>query len=242
MNRKSDDDKYMIVSTVVFYILLAVIVIVLVIFDSVGARAVEEPESAYYVCAIENEAEFDEAFGPPSIVLAKPRVEVENRCAVTIPREMKENGVRALIQVKSENEYYDVPLDKSLQDHIFELCEEYEVDPAIVMSVIRKESMYKSDAIGDSGNSFGLMQIQKRYHEARMERLDCDDLLDPYQNVEVGIDLLAELIDMDRGIEWALMCYNGGYAYANERRELGIVSAYAETVLNTSKSLEKVSR
>ena len=135
--------------------------------------------------------------------------------------------------------YFDVPLEEALQDHIFALCEEYEIDPAIVMAMIRKESTFDSGAIGDNGKSFGLMQIQKRFHLERMEKLGCTDLLDPYQNVMVGIDCLAELISLDRGLEWALMCYNGGYSYANEKAANGELSYYAQYVLDTSKQLER---
>lgn len=79
------------------------------------------------------------------------------------------------------------------------------------------ESSYQADAIGDGGDSLGLMQIQERWHKERMERLDVDNLLNPYQNVTVGIDLLAELLDEYNGnVEMALMAYNAGRSGAEE--------------------------
>lgn len=128
-------------------------------------------------------------------------------------------------------EYFDVPLDESLQDHIFAECEKYEVDPAVVIAMIERESRFNADVVGDSGRSFGLMQIQKRWHSGRMEKLGCDDLLDPYQNVTVGINFLAELIDYGKGVEWALMAYNGGPGYANKLSGKSIVSDYAAGVM-----------
>lgn len=136
--------------------------------------------------------------------------------------------------------YFDVPLDRDLQDHIFKLCEEADIDPAIVIAMIEKESGYTADILGDNGNSYGLMQIQPRWHYDRMERLECYDLLDPYQNVTVGIDFLAELKRSDKSIEWVLMAYNGGPAYANRKISNGEISDYARLVLECSENLNRI--
>ncbi len=105
---------------------------------------------------------------------------------------------------------YDVPLSDDLQVHIANLCEEHHIEPEIVIGLIEKESTFNADAVGDSGNSLGLMQIQPKWHKERMERLGCDNLLDPFQNVTVGVDILAELVDGYGDTERALMVYNAG--------------------------------
>lgn len=138
-----------------------------------------------------------------------------------------------------EFDYYDIPLDEDLQDHIFLECEFYDVDPALIISVIKKESEFRDWVIGDNGRSYGLMQIQERWHEERMDRLEVTDLLNPYQNVTVGIDYFAELLDKEKGVEWALMAYNGGISYANKLRAKGIVSNYVKTVLGYSEELRR---
>lgn len=126
-----------------------------------------------------------------------------------------------------------VPLDAALQDHIFTMCDERQIDPALVFAVIWRESTYQAGKTGDNGAAAGLMQVQKRWHADRMERLGCDDLTDPLQNVTVGIDFLDELLDMEKGTEWALMCYNGGFSLANQRKNIG----YAEDVLQEAARL-----
>lgn len=133
--------------------------------------------------------------------------------------------------------YYDVPLEIDLQEHIFALCEIYEIDPAVVISVIARESSFRPRVMGDGGESYGLMQIKKKWHIERMEKLGVTDLLDPYQNVAVGIDLLAELLNYGDSLEWALMCYNGGYAYADKRIKSGRISDYAKGVISMSEEL-----
>jgi hypothetical protein len=137
--------------------------------------------------------------------------------------------------------YFDVPLSEELQNHIFELCEAAGLEPELVIAVIHKESNFKSDAIGDSGRSFGLMQIQPRWYSQRMKELGCDDLLDPFDNVTVGIDILGGLVESGESegkpIEWVLMAYNGGASYADNLMAEGRVSEYATTVLSVSEDI-----
>ena len=155
--------------------------------------------------------------------------------------DISENVEEPVVEpTKEPVKYYDVPLSEQLQDHIFALCEYYRINPAIVIAIIEKESNYRDWVMGDSGRSYGLMQVQKRWHEARMKKLGVTDLLDPYQNVAVGIDILAELLHRNNDIEWALMAYNGGASYANNLASQGIVSKYANRVLEISRGLEMV--
>ena len=127
--------------------------------------------------------------------------------------------------------YFDVPLSTELQDHIFALCEEHNIAPGIIIAMIESESNYKADAIGDSGNSVGLMQIQSRWNQERMDRLGCHNLLDPFQNVTVGIDLVAERKAQNADLMWVLMSFNGGIQYADEMFWNGKISDYAEKVV-----------
>lgn len=143
------------------------------------------------------------------------------------------------IEEEPEVFYFNVPLERELQDHIFALCDERGIDPAIIITMIYLESRFTPDAVGDSGNSLGLMQIQPRWHQARMEALGCTDLLDPYQNVAVGIDLLGDLMDSSGSIEWASMAYNGGAAYANRYAERGEISDYVRMVIGNVDKLYK---
>ena len=126
---------------------------------------------------------------------------------------------------------YDVPLACEIQHYIGSLCEDYGVDSALVMAIIKVESNYRIDVIGDSGNSYGLMQIQAKWHGKRMERLGVTDLLNPYENVTVGVDYIAEKLHEGLGVEWALMAYNGGNDYANRKVANGEVTDYALKVM-----------
>lgn len=139
--------------------------------------------------------------------------------------------------------YFDVPLEEELQDYIFDICEEYGIDPELIVSMIFHESNFDSAVIGenDSGYSYGLMQIMPRWNYERMERLGCLDLLNPYQNVLVGVDLVAEYVQKGYGIEWALMAYNGGPSYANRKAAEGVVSGYATRIMDYANGLCRAS-
>ena len=138
-------------------------------------------------------------------------------------REIEEHRVETWVK-------YPVPLGDELQRFIIGKCAEYDVSPAVVMAVIGTESNYNVTAIGDHGNSFGLMQIYQSVHRDRMERLEVTNLLNPYQNVTVGIDFLSELMDRGNGIEWALSFYrgNGGAECEYSRKVLRLAECLME--------------
>ena len=128
--------------------------------------------------------------------------------------------------------YYDsIPLDKELQNYIIKQAHANGIQPQIVMAMIERESDYNIACMGDGGESYGLMQIQPKWHSERMEKLGCTDLLDPYQNVTVGIDYLCELLSRYEGdVAKALVGYNQG-------QYKGTVTAYAKGVLARAEAL-----
>lgn len=145
-------------------------------------------------------------------------------------------AIKSVVQAEPEKEpadvlsYWDsIPLDMELQNYIVETSRKHGIEPQIVMAMIERESTYSADRIGDNGNSYGLMQIQPRWHYERMQKLGCTDLLDPFQNVTVGIDYLAELLNRYGSIDKALVAYNQG-SYK------GTVTTYAKAVMETAQS------
>lgn len=128
--------------------------------------------------------------------------------------------------------YFDVPLSHDVQNHIFTECEKYNISPAIIVAMIERESDFDTYNLGDDGRAAGLMQIQAKWHLKRMIQLDCTDLFDPYQNITVGIDYLAELLNRHDGdIAKALVAYNQG-SYK------GTITNYAKSILNNAEELK----
>ena len=167
---------------------------------------------------------------------AEPEVSSAEVSSASVPEVSITVEVGSVILAR---EYYDIPLSEELQEYIFTECEERGIKPEIVFGMIERESQFREEAIGDNGNSFGLMQIQPYWHSGRMERLGVTDLLDPFQNVAVGIDYLAELVLKYDNIEMALTAYNAGCtgAYNNYFSKGIYCSEYSRSVIENAENL-----
>lgn len=89
------------------------------------------------------------------------------------------------------------------------------IDPAIIKAMIQIESGGDPEAVGDDGESIGLMQIQPRYHAQRLK--EGESLLDPEVNVRVGCEILSEIMDEYGTLDEALTVYNAGYDTGDRR-------------------------
>ena len=137
--------------------------------------------------------------------------------------------------------YTNIPLSARFQRYIDGKCKSYGISTNVVMGCIRTESNFQTQIMGDNGKAYGLMQVQKQWHKARMKKVGATNLLDPYDNVAVGIDYLAELYKIYNG-NWhkALMAYNGGHAYCKRRLRMGLVnSPYSRRVMNYAEDFKK---
>lgn len=118
--------------------------------------------------------------------------------------------------------FYDVPFDMDTQKEIIEICSEYDISYELILGMISVESTFKSNNIGDGGDSFGLMQIQPKWWYEIMEREGVTDLLNPFQNIRCGCAIVRELKNT-YGTEYrALQAYNTGNPDSN--------NGYAEKV------------
>ena len=134
--------------------------------------------------------------------------------------------------------FYNVPLSEELQLHIFAECEKYNIAPTIVLALIEKESDFDPNETSNKGAK-GLMQVVPKWHRARMERLGCLDLNDPFQNITVGIDYLAELKAKNDDLYWVLMSYNMGEYKATQRFNAGNYSTYAISIVERASELQR---
>ena len=132
----------------------------------------------------------------------------------------------------------DIPLSQELQIWLIDYCKDIHINPYMIMAMCERESQYNANAVGDSGRSIGIMQIQPKWHEWRMDKLGCTDLLDARQNMMVGIDILMDLYSKCNDTAWVLMAYNGGEAYANRNYNAGNISEYAIYIMTRTEEME----
>lgn len=144
--------------------------------------------------------------------------------------------------------YYNIPdeyveaggcFPEVVQVFTYCLCEQNGVSYPMVLALIERESKYKYDAVGDDGCSKGYMQVYQKYHQDRMDRLGCDDLLNPYQNIRVGIDFLAELTEKYEDERLVLMYYNRG---GRNKYGTGALDLWDKGIFETDYSREILER
>lgn len=134
-----------------------------------------------------------------------------------------------------------LPVQAMEEEQVRELAEEigteYAICPELLQVLAFHESSYKEDA--ENGGCIGLMQIDPKWHEKRMEELGITDLYDPEQNMWCAADYLAELAGKYEDIGMAFMVYTGDSG-AWEYCETGEgLSEYVEELLRESEQLER---
>ena len=123
------------------------------------------------------------------------------------------------------------------QEYIEQLCEDKDISPELVEALIERESTWNSEAV--NGNCIGLMQVDKNIYK---DLIGSRNLTDPYDNIQIGIEILEDLIHKYGEAAPALMFYNAGYsescgivAYHD-----GTISNYADWILNRAEELERL--
>lgn len=108
-------------------------------------------------------------------------------------------------------EGYDfIPLDKELQKRTKAICDHYEIAYDLVISVMKTESEFTIDAIGDNGSSIGLMQIQPQWWQGLADAAELN-INEPDDNIELGIIILTDALNANMGdLIKALKQYNSG--------------------------------
>lgn len=96
--------------------------------------------------------------------------------------------------------------NKELDDLIQNAARKHQVDPRLVLEVIRQESGFRLRAVSHKGAS-GYMQLMP----ATAARFGVTRIFDPAQNIDGGTRYLRFLLDLFKGnVELALAGYNAG--------------------------------
>ena len=193
------------------------------------------------ICNITNAAEPMENVTPIPIESELIQKQTKIIDEIFVTETIEEVPTEILVEIPTKEYRYieGCPLSTEIQEGIFDICEEYGVSFELVMSIIMQESSFRPNALGDSGKSKGLMQIQQRWHYEIMEEIGVTDLYDPLGNVEVGVAILKDYFEEHGEIYHVLMRYNGGAAYAESMMKAGKVSEYAQQITERAVEYEK---
>ena len=123
--------------------------------------------------------------------------------------------------------------------YIEDVAGEYGISPELIEAVIYYESSGDPECHSEAG-AVGLMQIIPKHHRERMERLGVSDLTDPYDNILVGTDIIAELAEEYEAYD-ALAAYNcGEYSQTFKKVLAGEKTwSYSEKILTMATELER---
>lgn len=134
--------------------------------------------------------------------------------------------------------YIEQTEDATVIRYTEEIGARYGICPELLQAMIFYESSNNPKVVSAGGDT-GYMQVNKKWHKDRMERLGVTDLTAGYGNILVGTDYLAELAGKYEDISLALMKYNGD-SRADKLYQEGKMSDYAEKILNLSAELERL--
>ncbi len=122
-----------------------------------------------------------------------------------------------------------------LVEAIYELAPEYDLDPALVLEVVRMESNFNPRARSHKG-ALGLMQLIPE----TAARFGVEDPFEPTQNLRGGMAYLRWLLDrFDGDVRLSLAGYNAGEAAVDR---YGDVPPYAETQAYVTRILERYTK
>lgn len=121
--------------------------------------------------------------------------------------------------------------------YCYEIGNQYNICPELLMAVIEKES--SGQATATNGNCVGLMQVSARWHRDRMLRLGATDLYCERDNILVAADYLSELFQKYKEPSLVLDIYNGN-SNAMRNYECGLISDYSGDILDRASELERL--
>ena len=146
--------------------------------------------------------------------------------------------------------YYEIPSEysdyggyfpKAMQIYLWCICKEKGFDYPTAVAMVEQESGYQYDLVGTSDDT-GYFQVIPKYNKERMEKLEASDMLNPYQNALVAVDLMAELLDKyDDNMGKALTAYNCGPTGAYKHYfSTGVdTNGYARSILKKAERIRK---
>ena len=129
---------------------------------------------------------------------------------------------------------YPLEYESIIQGH----ARNYDLDPALLASVIYHESKFDADAESGAG-AVGLMQLQPETARGIAlrtggSRFELADLYDPELNVRYGSWYLRHLLDKyGQDVETALAAYNGGQGNVERGVVFEETRTYVRSVLDT---------
>lgn len=128
--------------------------------------------------------------------------------------------------------------EEQLIEYTEDIGQQYGICPELLQAIAERESSLNIYA--SNGSCKGLMQVSEDWHRDRMERLGVTDIYNPYDNILLAADYLAELFEDNSDLYYVLMRYNMKTSTANELYAAGQYTDYAVGIAERSAELERL--
>lgn len=177
-----------------------------------------------------------------SLAADKPEEPVQETASLpvqqAIPEPIETETVQQPLIVETEDGYIT---REALEAYTEEIGALYNISPELLQAIAERESSLKISA--ENGSCKGLMQVSTRWHTDRMEKLGVDDIYEPYGNILVAADFIAELRDTTangQDVYYVLMRYNLEIKTADNYYSQGIITSYAQGIVERAEQLERI--
>lgn len=122
--------------------------------------------------------------------------------------------------------------DRSIATWLADYCMYYEVNPFLAVSLMRVESEYTDRAISrpnqNGTRDYGLFQLNSSVYR----RLTVRELLNPKNNIRLGVSHLAKDLKSQPSVVQALYAYNAGPSRVREGKIPATTLSYANKILS----------
>ena len=112
---------------------------------------------------------------------------------------------------------------------------EYEVDPLLVLAIIKAESNFKEESVSTQ-KAVGLMQLMDSTAEEIAQKagitLTEENILEPETNINIGTKYISNLLKRYECTELALAAYNAGSGNVDKWIKNGIIKADGSDIEN----------
>lgn len=123
---------------------------------------------------------------------------------------VKEHDTVTEVTGNSFAPYESIPLSEELQSEIYQISVEYEICYDLILAVIKTESEFDTECLGDNGQAVGLCQIWP-YWWTQLAADKNLNIYDPSDNVQMCVIILTYALDDNAGdLTKALKQYNSG--------------------------------
>lgn len=137
----------------------------------------------------------------------------------------------------------EIPLSRELQEFTYQRCQEMNLDYPVILALMWRESRFNPYAVGYNSNGTtdsGIMQINDVNRPWLASELGITNLLDPYENITAGTELLGRLA-ADHGQHYGLLAYQyGEYGMLNRVSSGMTTSSLTEVLYGKAAEFEKI--